>query len=218
MRYLRNCILLLVAPCTVFAQSSGTGFFISDKGYIVTCHHVIEGATDISIRGVNGDFSVQHRAEVIATDKVNDLSILKIECKIEKPISFSLKWAVADAGQEVFTLGYPLRTTMGDEIKLTNGIISSTSGFKGDVYSYQITVPVQPGNSGGPLFNKDGHVVGVINAKHSGAENAGYAVKTNVLKNLIQSATPDIVLLQGNQLYGNSLICLSASFPKITRP
>lgn len=74
---------------------------------------------------------------------------------------------------------------MGDEIKLTNGIISSKTGFQGDVTSYQISAPVQPGNSGGPLFDSQGYLIGVINAKHVGAENASYAVKVSYLTNLI---------------------------------
>jgi S1-C subfamily serine protease len=74
---------------------------------------------------------------------------------------------------------------MGDEIKLTNGIISSKTGFQGDITSYQISAPVQPGNSGGPLFDKFGNLIGVINSKHSGAENVSYAVKISYLKNVI---------------------------------
>lgn len=197
--------LLLILPITIFAQSSGSGFLISNNGYIATCYHVIEGATDIKIKGVNNDFNKKYNAKVIATDKINDLAILKIDCRLESSLKYSIKWNVSDVGQEVFTLGYPLKTTMGEEIKLTNGIISSKSGFQGDITTYQITVPVQPGNSGGPLFDKNGYVIGVINAKHTGAENAGYAVKTNILRNLIQSTSLSISLPQSNQLYGKSL-------------
>jgi len=78
----------------------------------------------------------------------------------------------------VFILGYPLRATMGDEIKVTNGIISSRSGFKGDITTYQISAAAQPGNSGGHLFNKDGNLVEIVSAKPLEAENATYAVKS----------------------------------------
>jgi S1-C subfamily serine protease len=197
--------LLIFLPTIIFAQSSGTGFLISNNGYIVTCYHVIEGASEIQVKGINNDFYKKYEAKVVATDKLNDLAILKIELQLASTIKYSIKWNVSDVGQEVFTLGYPLKTTMGEEIKLTNGIISSKSGFQGDITTYQITVPVQPGNSGGPLFDKNGYVVGVINAKHTGAENAGYAVKTNILRNLIQSTSHNIDLPQSNQLYGKSL-------------
>ena len=84
---------------------------------------------------------------------------------------------------------------MGDEIKLTNGIISSKSGFQGDVTAYQISAPVQPGNSGGPLFDEKGNLIGVINAKHLGAENASYAIKSSYLINLI-NLMPSVPVLQ----------------------
>ena len=66
---------------------------------------------------------------------------------------------------------------MGDEVKLTNGIISSKTGFQGDVTTYQISVPLQAGNSGGPLFDSKGNVIGIVNAKHLGTENVSYVVK-----------------------------------------
>lgn len=197
--------LLLLLPISIFAQSSGTGFLISDNGYIATCYHVIEGASEIMVKGINNDFYKKYSAKVVATDKLNDLAILKIDSRLETSIKYAIKWNVSEVGQEVFTLGYPLKTSMGEEIKLTNGIISSKSGFQGDITTYQITAPVQPGNSGGPLFDKNGYVIGVISAKHTGAENAGYAVKTNILRNLIQSTSHSIVLPTSNQLSGKSL-------------
>ena len=198
-------LFFLLLPITIFAQSSGTGFLISNNGYIVTCYHVIEGSTEIKVKGINNNFNTNYNAQIVATDKLNDLAILKIDCRLETPVKYSMKWNVSDVGQEVYTLGYPLKTTMGEEVKLTNGIISSKSGYQGDITTYQISVPVQPGNSGGPLFDKNGYVIGVINAKHTEAENAGYAVKANILRNLIQSTSHNIALPQSNRLYGKSL-------------
>lgn len=169
-------------------SSSGTGYAISSDGYIVTNHHVTNGATTIKIRGINGDFSKTYSAKIIIEDKNNDLSILKIDDPMFKSlgtIPYILANRTSDVGSSVFVLGYPLRATMGDEVKLTNGIISSKSGFQGDVTSYQITAPIQPGNSGGPLFDVKGNVIGVINAKHGSAENASYAIKSSYLMNLI---------------------------------
>jgi len=169
-------------------KSSGTGYAISSNGYIVTNHHVTNGATSIKIRGVNGDFSKTYTAKVIIEDKNNDLSIIKIDdpsFTTLGTIPYIIANRASDVGSSVFVLGYPLRATMGDEVKLTNGIISSKSGFQGDVTSYQITAPVQPGNSGGPLFDDKGNIIGIINAKHIGAENASYAIKASYLMNLI---------------------------------
>jgi V8-like Glu-specific endopeptidase len=198
-------VIILSMAIEIFPQSSGTGFLISNNGYITTCYHVIEDATEITVRGINSDFDKKYNAKIIASDKSNDLAILKVECELESSIKYSMKWDISDVGQEVFTLGYPLKTTMGEEIKLTNGIISSKSGFQGDVTTYQMTVPVQPGNSGGPLFDKNGYVIGVVSAKHAGAENAGYAIKTNILRNIIQSISQDIPLPSSNQLIGKPL-------------
>jgi S1-C subfamily serine protease len=94
---------------------------------------------------------------------------------------------------------------MGDEVKLTNGIISSKSGFQGDITTYQISVPVQPGNSGGPLIDNKGNIVGIINAKHSDAENASYAIKTIYLYNLLQSLETPPGELSNNYLENKSL-------------
>jgi S1-C subfamily serine protease len=110
-------IILILLPIAIFAQSSGTGFLISNSGYIATCYHVIEGATDIKVKGINNDFYRKYNAKVVATDKLNDLAILKIDCRLETSIKYSINWNVSDVGQEVFTLGYPLKTTMGEEIK-----------------------------------------------------------------------------------------------------
>jgi hypothetical protein len=169
-------------------KSSGTGYAISSYGYIVTNYHVTNGSTSIKIRGINGDFSKTYTAKVVIEDKNNDLSIIKIDDPSFTSLG-TVPYIIAnrslDVGSSVFVLGYPLRATMGDEVKLTNGIISSKSGFQGDVTSYQITAPVQPGNSGGPLFDAKGNIIGIINAKHVGAENASYAVKASYLMNLI---------------------------------
>lgn len=171
-----------------FEKSSGTGFALTSNGYIVTNYHVTNGAKKINVRGVNGDFNKKVSAKIIVEDKINDLSIIKIEDPTF--ISFGqLPYVLSnkslDVGSSIFVLGYPLLATMGDEVKLTNGLISSKSGFQGDATTYQISAPVQPGNSGGPLFDKNGNIVGIVNAKHTGAENVSYAIKVSYLMNLI---------------------------------
>lgn len=169
-------------------KSSGSGYAISSNGFIVTNHHVTSGATSIKIRGVNGDFSTSYTAKIVIEDKNNDLTIIKIDdprFTSLGTIPYIIANRSSEVGSSVFVLGYPLRATMGDEVKLTNGIISSKSGFQSDITSYQITAPVQPGNSGGPLFDSKGNIIGVINAKHAGAENASYAIKSSYLMNLI---------------------------------
>lgn len=174
---------------TISGPASGSGFAISSDGLIVTNHHVINGAKTIKIRGINGDFSKSYNAKIIIEDKNNDLALIKIDdpnFTTLGVIPFVINGKTIDVGNSIFVLGYPLRATMGDEIKLTNGIISSKSGFQGDVTSYQISAPIQPGNSGGPLFDEKGNLIGIVNAKHAGAENASYAIKASYLLNLFE--------------------------------
>lgn len=189
-------------------SSSGTGFALSNDGYIVTNYHVIDGAKNMTIKGIDGDFSKAYPAKVIVSDKNNDLAILQVKDADFHgfgKIPYAIRSGSADVGESIFVMGYPLRATMGDEIKLTNGIVSSKTGFQGDITSYQISAPIQPGNSGGPMFDKNGQITGIINAKHIGAENASYAIKTNYLKNLIESLPKTISLGTSNPLTGVSL-------------
>lgn len=188
--------------------ASGTGFGIASNGIIVTNYHVIDGAKTIKVRGVNSDFNKTYKAKVLVSDKNNDLALIQIDdygFTSLGTIPFTIKTSLAGVGENIFVLGYPLRATMGDEIKLTNGIVSSRTGFQGDITSYQISAPVQPGNSGGPLFDSQGNLIGIINAKHGGAENASYAVKTSYLNNLIDLLPSPPKLQTVNSLAGKTL-------------
>ncbi len=186
-----------------YGKTTGTGFALHPSGLIVTNYHVIENGKSIKIRGIKGDFNATFDAKVLISDRTNDLAILKVEGISELgSLPYGFRNNVADVGENIFVLGYPLLSTMGDEIKLTNGIVSAKSGFMGDVTSYQVSAPVQPGNSGGPLFDTQGNLIGVINAKHLDAENATYGIKSNYLANLIQSLdTPPI--LKWNNVISN---------------
>ena len=182
---------------------SGTGFAINNEGYIVTNNHVIENSKLIEVRGINSDFSIAYKAEVVLRDKNNDLAILKINdsriSSFDSP-PFTFKETLSEVGESVFALGYPLRATMGDEVKLTNGIISSRTGFQSDITNYQVSVPVQPGNSGGPLLDSKGNIIAIISAKHLGAENASYAIKASYLFNLIELSGSNIKMNNINKL------------------
>ena len=94
---------------------------------------------------------------------------------------------------------------MGNEIKLTEGVISSSTGYKGNQSLFQISAAVQPGNSGGPLFNEDGDVVGVVCAKHKDAENANYAVKISYLNRMLEASGYNIELNDKNIIHKKKL-------------
>lgn len=168
---------------------SGTGFAISSEGYIVTNYHVIDSAKQIIVQQSKIGIQKQFNAEIILTDKDNDLAIIQIKDSNFDSlgnIPFTFKDKISQMGSKVYTLGYPLINSMGESVKLTDGLISSKTGFQGDISSYQISVPVQPGNSGGPLFDYKGNLIGVVNAKHQNTDNVSYAIKSGTLKNLIE--------------------------------
>lgn len=175
-------------------SATGSGIMIAD-GIIVTNNHVIDGAKKVEIvQNINGEqktFGVR----VLCVDKTNDLALLSI--KDEKydgiaPPPFKITQNVVDVGTSVFTMGYPMTNVLGEEIKVTDGIISSKSGYDGDIVTYQISAPIQPGNSGGALFDKNGNLIGITNAGVQNAENVGYAIKSSYLLNLIDSAPINI--------------------------
>lgn len=178
---------------------SGTGFALTE-GYCVTNYHVVENAKSITIQGVNGSFNNRYSAKVVATDIVNDIALLKLDGVVPNNIPYAIKTFTSDVGEDVWVLGYPLTSTMGDEIKLTTGVVSAKSGFEGDVSLYQISAPIQPGNSGGPLFDSKGNVIGIVCAHHRGAENVNYAIKASYLRNLIESSVNHNILPKTNKI------------------
>ena len=186
-------------------SGSGTGFALTANGLIITNSHVVEGSNNITVKGVDGNFNKTYKAKLMAVDKNNDLAIIQIDEPSFKSfgnIPFTIQSKTSEVGTSIFVLGYPLRASMGDEIKLTNGIISSKSGYQGDITTYQISAPVQPGNSGGPMFDSKGNLIGVINAKLVGAENASYAIKTSYLLNLVETLS-NVPKLQSVSSIGN---------------
>jgi S1-C subfamily serine protease len=186
------------------SSSSGTGFALNSEGFIVTNYHVVGDSKKITVIGVNGDFNTKHDANVIITDKKNDLAIIKVSTNLGN-IPYKIKSQNSDVATEVYALGFPLRASMGDELKFTKGDISAKSGFQGDITSYQHTIAVQPGNSGGPMFDVDGYLVGVINAKHIGAENVSYSIKSKYLLNLIDEASSKISHSTTNLMYKKNI-------------
>ena len=136
------------------------------------------------------------------------MAILKITDASFKPLAnipYTFKYTTSSVGEDCFVLGYPLISTMGLDIKLTNGIISSKTGFEGNIAEYQMSAPIQPGNSGGPLFDKNGNIIAVVCAKHREAENVGYAIKASYIRNLVELLPTDIAMPKTNLMAGKAL-------------
>lgn len=178
-------------------KGGGTGFLISEKGYVVTNYHVVEDARDIYLYLGSDSTNKKYKATIISEDKTNDIAVLKIDSGFVSPgkipYAFSDDYNVSD---EVFTIGYPQPDIMGSAYKYTKGEISSLSGIENNITMMQITTPLQPGNSGGPLFNKKGDIVGITTstlnpffiARYHGniPQNVNYAVKSDYIKPLIK--------------------------------
>ena len=180
---------------------NGSGFFLTEDGYLATNYHVVEDANAIEVTFVRNGVPENYPATVVMSDKQNDLSILKISddgFKEMPPIPYNITTTVRDTGSEVFTLGYPIADVMGTEVKFTDGKISSKTGMQGDVTVYQISVPIQPGNSGGPLFDSEGNLIGItssaLNREYFKSENVNYAIKSSYLKALVDVLPGNIKL------------------------
>ncbi len=193
-------------------KGNGSGFFISEKGYIATNYHVVKDATAIQVEYFQKGIKYTFSARVIVTDKQNDLAVIQIndpKFKTLQTIPYVFSSTIKDVGTEVFALGYPIANVMGDEIKFTDGKISSKTGVQGDVTVYQISVPIQPGNSGGPLFDNKGNLVGItssaLNKEYFNSENVNYAIKTTYLKNLVDVMPESITLPNNVEIYNMPL-------------
>jgi S1-C subfamily serine protease len=182
-------------------KGNGSGFFLNSKGYIATNYHVVEGTSALQANFTRNGKIESYPASVVVTDPQNDLAIIKIDdtsfnCNTALP--YGLMTRTKDTGSEVFAMGYPIADVMGTEVKFTDGKISSKSGIGGDVRVYQISVPIQPGNSGGPLFDMGGNVVGItssgLNREYFKSENVNYAIKASYLKNLMEACPEEIIL------------------------
>ena len=191
---------------------SGTGFLLG-SGYVATNFHVVRDATRIEVRVPSTDKRVP--ARVVLKDVNNDLAILRGD-DLPAPqarITFADPSAVR-VGQDAFALGFPLGALMGTSVRLSTGTIDSLAGLQDDPRLYQISNPLQPGNSGGPLFNKDGQLVGIVVSQLDAKllyeaigvipQNINFAVKSTYLRALIEML-PDgepITKPQGNSLSG----------------
>ena len=170
----------------------GTAWFINDTT-IVTCWHVIDGCTEFWLETEDG---TRINFYILAEDSNNDIAILKSKKTIPNHMSLPLSSKLSTIASKVFTIGYPLPDIMGNEKKYNDGTISALSGIGNDNRVYQISIPIQPGNSGGAVVSEDGLVIGLAAAaldaekvfKLTGSipQNVNYAIKSRYITALLQ--------------------------------
>ncbi|WP_151086519.1 S1C family serine protease [Hymenobacter baengnokdamensis] len=172
------------APAAAVRENkfSGTGFALTADGYIVTSSHVIQGADSLLVEGRDHQ---RYHAETVYSDVKHDLAILRI--KDDKfdgfgRLPYTFKGGQADIGEKVYTLGYPR-----EDVVYGEGALSARSGFNGDTAFYQVSIPVNPGNSGGPLLDERGNLIGVVSGRQDDAQSAAFATKSSYLVRLVDS-------------------------------
>ena len=199
------CLLALFPVVSVAGDMSvGSGFFISTDGYFVTNFHVISEADSIKVYDVKGK---SFPAIVVKVDITNDLAILKAKGKFQA-LAIE-KSSYVKRGTAVVAIGFPHVTVQGFEPKVTDGLINSLAGANDDPRYFQISAPVQSGNSGGPLMNMQGNVIGIVSAKLGATEvfketgdltqNVNYAIKSNPLLALAETMKLRVKLIPVNK-------------------
>ena len=156
----------------------GTGFLIDGKGYLITNMHVVKNATQVEVQNSLGEY----HARIIQLDHQADLALLKIEDTTYHPFAslpYGISKSDAELGEDVFTLGYPR-----PEIVYGKGYMSAKTGYQGDTTNFQLTIAANPGNSGTPVLNNDGEVVGMVSSTQQNAQGMVFAVRS---KNIFQA-------------------------------
>jgi len=166
------------APQNSTPISGGTCFLIDNKGFLITNAHVVQNAKSIIVSNNKGE---EFRASLLYIKESADIAVLKIndeDFTSSGSLPYSIKKNSADLGDPLFTLGYPR-----NEIVYNEGYLSAKTGYNGDTVTCQIGLMANPGNSGGPVFNKNGEIVGIINTRLLQADGVVFAVTSkNILR------------------------------------
>lgn len=168
-------------PAGVRFVSGGSGFLIDPKGFIITNAHVLKGSGAIVVNNKGQEFN----ADIVHIDQEKDLAILKIDDEEfipRKSLPYGIRKVGSDLGEEIYTLGYPR-----NEVVYGMGYLSARSGFDGDSLSYQLQMSANPGNSGAPVLNNSGEIIGVLSTRQSSAEGVVFAVKSKNIFRLVDS-------------------------------
>lgn len=161
-------------------KTGGTGFLIDPKGYLVTNAHIVKDAKHVAVQGADGK---ELSATTVFIDLKSDIALLKItERNFKTPgvIPYSLKKSSVEIAEPIFTLGFPR-----NDIVYGDGYIAAKTGFDGDTLTCQLAIAANRGNSGSPIINRNGEIVGMVNTKQTSVEGAVFAVQSKYIYRML---------------------------------
>ncbi|HLI92218.1 MAG TPA: serine protease, partial [Puia sp.] len=189
----------------------GTGFLIDPKGYLITNAHVVKNATIVDVQNTLGEY----RARIIQLDRQADLALLKIDDTAYHAFNglpYGISKSGPELGEDLFTLGYPR-----PEIVYNKGYLSAKTGFQGDTTAFQLTIAANPGNSGTPVLNNDGEVVGMVTSSQKNAEGMVFAVRSREIFQTIETMKEDSALQKADSTLSHLRIPLSSTIKGLDR-
>jgi serine protease Do len=166
-------------------KSVGTSFLIDAEGYLVTNFHVVNDATTLRVVNKGNEYI----AKRVYTDEANDIAILRIEDKDWKPagpLPYGIRKGGVDLGEEIFTLGFPR-----NQIVYNRGYLSASSGYLDDSLSIQLSISANPGNSGGPVLDKNGDIIGILSTRDKQSNDVVFATKSVNINRAIEELKKD---------------------------
>ncbi|WP_370057220.1 trypsin-like peptidase domain-containing protein [Sinorhizobium fredii] len=169
-------------------RSSGTGFAVTSDGWLMTNAHVVEGCDRIEVKGMG-------TASDPRIDATNDLALIKVSA--DRPLTpLVFRRAPTRLGEDIVAIGYPLADLLSDSVKITTGNVNALAGLRNDTRYIQISTPIQPGSSGGPVIDRDGYLLGITSATFSKraadeigitAQNINFAIRASVAELFMQT-------------------------------
>lgn len=178
----------------VSLTSTGSGFVVNKSGIIATNYHVIKSCSKVEVEN--------QEVDILAVDKVNDIAIIKVDKQYENSVYFNIK--LPSLAEDVYVYGFPLSSMLGENISITKGIVSSLTGMQGDYSQFRITAPIQAGNSGGPIVNANGEVIGITVStlnnlyleKQKGihSQNVNFGIRSMLLTNMLEAKGVEFTL------------------------